>query len=282
MGHKKRYFLKKNLNLLIKIELNLSDKPPLQYVYKRKWKNYCPEILNIKLLDSLESVNVVWHDLNAQEHWNRLENILVNLVDELAPLVPVNENENRKHKNIPTNIKSSINLRKRLLRLEKERNSIELAPRIKVLNKSIRDHFVNVKINRGRSATVGPTVNIWKAVNLAKNVNVNSIPKNLTRGGVPVAEGTVAESFANFFRDKIGDNVSKTNVNSNAVYNGKCKLIVQNRNFMQKSDIKACMNVLNTKKCEGFDRIPVCILADAKAVLLDNLTGLFQKISCTL
>ena len=53
---------------------------------------------------------------------------------------------------------------------------------------------------------------------------------------------------------------------------------------MQKSDIKACMNVLNTKKCEGFDRIPVCILADAKTVLLDNLTGLFQKIysTCTI
>ena len=50
---------------------------------------------------------------------------------------------------------------------------------------------------------------------------------------------------------------------------------------MLKKDVLACMNVLNNKKCEGFDRIPVCILADAKPVLLNNLTELFQKIYAT-
>ena len=62
------------------------------------------------------------------------------------------------------------------------------------------------------------------------------------------------------------------------IYNGKCKLIVQNRNFMLEIDVLACMNVLDNKKCEGFDRIPVCVIAAAKPLLLENLTELFGKV----
>ena len=67
-----------------------------------------------------------------------------------------------------------------------------------------------------------------------------------------------------------------------AVYNGKCRLIVQNRNFMLKKDVLACMNVLNNKKCEGFDRIPVCILADAKPVLLTVIPHVLPTSCCPL
>ena len=50
------------------------------------------------------------------------------------------------------------------------------------------------------------------------------------------------------------------------VYNGKCQMFVHNRFFMDKADVKECMNTLMNKKCEGFDRIPVCVFKDAKAV----------------
>ena len=49
----------------------------------------------------------------------------------------------------------------------------------------------------------------------------------------------------------------------NGVYNGKCKLLVQNRNFMMKNDVEQCMADLNSKKSEGLYRIPVCCLFDA-------------------
>ena len=49
-------------------------------------------------------------------------------------------------------------------------------------------------------------------------------------------------------------------VDVNGVYNGKCRLIVQNRNFMTINDVKLCLNELCNKKCEGFDRIPLCML----------------------
>ena len=72
--------------------------------------------------------------------------------------------------------------------------------------------------------------------------------------------------------------MSKTRVNAAGVYNGKCKIIVQNRNFMTVTDVNACLNELNNKKCEGFDRIPVCVLYDARVRLLPPLTILFSEI----
>ena len=61
------------------------------------------------------------------------------------------------------------------------------------------------------------------------------------------------------------------------VYNGKNKLMVLDRNFMQKSDVKECINSLPNKKCEGFDRIPVCVLKDTRDLLLNPLSDLFNN-----
>ena len=92
----------------------------------------------------------------------------------------------------------------------------------------IRDYFANEKAVRVRSAAMGAKVNLWKAVNAAKNINRSSIPNNLTFNGLPIVGDNMAESFAKIFCEKIRINVSKTNVNPSLVYNGKCKLFVQN------------------------------------------------------
>ena len=47
---------------------------------------------------------------------------------------------------------------------------------------------------------------------------------------------------------------------------------------MTPDDVKCCLYRLSNKKCEGFDRIPVCSLYDARAVLLKPLSILFDKI----
>ena len=64
--------------------------------------------------------------------------------------------------------------------------------------------------------------------------------------------GEAANCFAKFFHEKVAANVAKSNVVINDVYNGKCKLIVQNRNFMNITSVKECMSTLNQKKCEGY------------------------------
>ena len=50
---------------------------------------------------------------------------------------------------------------------------------------------------------------------------------------------------------------------------------------MTPDDVKCCLYGLSNKKCEGFDRIPVCSLYDACAVLLKPLSILFDKIYTT-
>jgi hypothetical protein len=58
-------------------------------------------------------------------------------------------------------------------------------------------------------------------------------------------------------------------------------MIVQNRNFMTKNDVYECMDTLVNKKCEGFDRIPLCCISDVKNVLLTPFSVLFNKIYVT-
>ena len=94
---------------------------------------------------------------------------------------------------------------------------------------------------------------------------------------MPVARGDVPNSFAKNFHDKVKNFVSTCRVEKN-VYNGKNKLIVANRNFMTRNDVNECINALTNKKCEGFDRISVCVLKDCKTMLLDPFVDLFAKI----
>ena len=47
---------------------------------------------------------------------------------------------------------------------------------------------------------------------------------------------------------------------------------------MTKKDVKECMFAIKSKKCEGFDRISVSTLCDARDILIDPMADLFQKI----
>ena len=47
--------------------------------------------------------------------------------------------------------------------------------------------------------------------------------------------------YARHFSKKVKLNASKAVIDVNVVYNGKCKLIVQNRNFMKFNDVEVAM-----------------------------------------
>ena len=89
-----------------------------------------------------------------------------------------------------------------------------------------------------RSAANATKGNIWRAVGVAKDLNPDTIPSKFTLGGVEVNPRGVAGAFAGHFNEKIRLNVSRTKVDVCGVYNGKYKLIVQNRNFMTENDKK--------------------------------------------
>ena len=100
---------------------------------------------------------------------------------------------------------------------------------------------------------------------------------HLTLDGNPVAPGKRAECFAGHFSEKIRLNSAKSKIDRD-IYNGKCKLIVGCRNFMQKKDVEICMSELGSKKSEGFDRIPVCAVFHSRVPLLEPMAALFENV----
>ena len=137
------------------------------------------------------------------------------------------------------------------------------------MNKKVRAFYLEKRKLAVRGAVNRATGGIWGGgVRVAKNLNPNAIPDNLTLNGVSVKPGCTADSFAAHFHKRIRLNSSKVKIDMNGVYNGKCKLIVQNRNFMTAADVKCCLDELTNVKCEGFDRIPVCVICDAREKLL--------------
>ena len=101
------------------------------------------------------------------------------------------------------------------------------------------------------------------------------------KNGAAINPNEVAGAFAKRFSDKVKLNSNKTRVDLNGVYNGKRKLLAQNRNFMTKDDVKMCLSDLKSKRCEGFDRIPQCILLDARNSLLVPFFNVFNQIYLT-
>ena len=174
-------------------------------------------------------------------------------------------------------IKGKITKRKRLLHYNRINNCSLRISEIKVLNKEINNYFQSKRAANVRKAALGPNTNIWKAVKLAKNICLHDIPLNMTLGGVNVPPTNIANAFASFFSKKIKTNSDMASIKDN-VYNGKCRLIVQNRNFMSANDVEICLNELSSKKCKGFDRIPVCMLLDARVSLLPPMVLLFSEI----
>ena len=124
-------------------------------------------------------------------------------------------------------------------------------------------------------------IGLWKAVKAAKNLNVNEFPEKMSLWGVPVAMSDLPDVFACHFDSKVRANVALARVDPNGVYNGRSQLLVQNRFFMDKADVTECIEMLKNKKCEGFDKIPVCLIKDTRIPLLDPFCSLFKNIYAT-
>ena len=223
-------------------------------------------------------LNEIGNEIGVQEHWNVLEHTIIKIVDYVVPLVELDlGNKSVKPKIIPSTIKNKINLRKRLLRDDRLHGSNTNRPRIKEISNEVAAYFKGIRVSSVKRAAAGGGANLWKAVKLAKNLNTETIPEKMTLNNIPIAPGNTAESFAGYFSEKIKLTSKKCNLNDN-VYNGKCKLIVGCRNFMNRNDVEECMSQLGTKKCEGFDRIPVCTIFHSKSNLLEPMAALFDNI----
>ena len=259
-------------HLLIIVELTLV-RPPVKNITCRSWKNYSKQ----SLLNAFNDVVLEIDCVDVQQYWNNLENIIIGVIDKILPIVEICPQKVQKNE-IPNSIQTKMNRRNRLIKKNKVRTSMELKSKIKSLDKEIKSFFHLSKSSKIRQKIVpGDNTSLWSAVKLAKNQPANSIPKNLYCNNRPVNENESPNCFADFFRDKVQSLKETLNV-SDTVYNGRNKIIVCDRFFMNERDVKECIMSLKPKKCEGFDRIPVSVIVDACDILLPPLTTLFRLI----
>ena len=88
------------------------------YTTKRSRKSYSSNEIDARMkFVNFGILNVIGMDIGVQEHWNLLENTIVNIADLGAPLIEVDQCKNvAKQNTLPAVVKSKINLKKRLFR----------------------------------------------------------------------------------------------------------------------------------------------------------------------
>ena len=242
--------------------------------FKRSWIKYSKE----SLCNLLQLEDWSFDDDTVQGTWNIFENKLINIIDTIVPVTEFSSTSDCV-KSIPMQIKTKINQRKRLLKSFKITKCIETKIRIKTLDKEIRFYFNTAKRkNVRRLITPGNTQSLWRAVKIARDVNVSAIPKQMfVESGISVPDHDLPDTFARFFDKKVKDILTSVSIDEE-VYNGKELINANSTMFMDSQSIKECVLSLKLKNAEGYDRIPQRILRDGLEYLLQPLTKLFELI----
>jgi hypothetical protein len=148
---------------------------------------------------------------------------------------------------------------------------------IKDLNKKIKLHFFAKKSKMIKKIATSTKGDIWNAVKIAKNQPTSDIPNNITYNNVDVPHKNQAKSVADYFHEKIVKLKGETTLNI-IFHNGYNKLMVVDRFFMEVLDVYECMKVIKPKMSEGYNRILMNNICDARGVLTPALSTLFSKI----
>ena len=244
------------------------------YCQKRNWMHYNKEEL-VMLLSQIP-----WEikSDSVQDAWNEIEYKLINIIDRVAPVEEFTDYKATKTIVTPSFIIAAKNKRKKLLSRLKTSRSPEIKDQIKTLDSKIRSFYHKRKTNDVRRSIIpGNTSSLWKAVNVAKDVHKNTLPKTLFKSNEQISPAEVPESFAKFFDDKIKHVLEETMVDD-TVYNGVKKVNAESKFFMTPSLVRECICSLKTKNTEGYDRIPQRILVDGADILVEPLSVLFHKI----
>ena len=162
------------------VELISKSQPMVKTITLRNWKLYNPIIAAAKLSSKLSGISVKCQNLSVQDHWNVMENVLINVIDDCAPLFTPNCKKRGAKELIPRNVQHKMNRRKRLIRTDSRNNNSCNINEIWLLNSEIKSYFASIKIGNIRRAACGSSGNLWKAVKLAKNLVTNELPTDLS------------------------------------------------------------------------------------------------------
>ena len=259
-------------HLCVMFCLNTSKVTP-RVLLRRDWRYYSKEVLEIELGKK------DWHFVidSVQEHWNVLENMIIGIVDTIAPIVEF-QNESVKNSHTPIHIKTKMNARKRLLKQFKNSPSERVYLRIKNLNAEIRTHLYSTKKQKIRKGIIpGNSKSLWDAVKISKDSDTNPLPHIMEIDGNQIEHDKLPDAFAHFFKNKV-DKISDECKIEDDVYNGKNLCNAADKHFMLYDNVLECIHEIKPKNCEGYDRIPQRILLDGAKYLATPLTALFNKI----
>ena len=257
---------------LIIIDISTMEVKP-KVTMKRTWREYSQELL----LNRLSVCEFDYSITNVQQFWNNLENKIINVVDEVAPMVEFTNNYTTV--TCPkTLLKPLINKKRRLLKQYRTSKNLTLLQNIKEISRSILERGKQLKRNSIRRSLVpGNSKSLWNAVNLAKDINPNVIPENMSDNGISIDPSGLSDAFAEFFDKKVKSIVETCRVNDN-VYNGTRKVDGLESNFMTTKHVHDALNSIKIKNCEGYDRIPQRILIEGSEILLPPIAKLFELI----
>jgi len=119
---------------------------------------------------------------------------------------------------------------------------------------------------------------LWHGYRLAENKPRTTFPATLSNGEFHFTEdGSKAQAFADFFRQKVETITSQARINPN-INNGQLQERAPDKNFFTLQAVKEAMNILKDKTCYSFDNIPVRILKDGAEMLAPAFCDLFNLI----
>ena len=240
---------------------------------KRDWRKYS----KVALCQKLEEVDWDVGANTVQDCWNIFENKLINVIDSIVPYTTFQNNKIKKV-SYPPHVKNWLNVRNRLIKSFKRTKNPVTKDQLKSSDQKIRAYFRTQKKNEIRkSLRPGDSKSLWKAVNVAKDLNPETIPTNLTEESTPIPPSKIPDAFAKFFESKVTKIFNESNIDPH-IYDGKRKINAESKFFMTESDIKSCIKTIKIKNCEGIDRIPQRILVDGADHLVAPLSYLFKLI----
>ena len=155
----------------------------------------------------------------------------------------------------------------------------ELKSRVANLSTEIKHHFHMSKRSRVRKGIIpGNSKSIWKAMNIAKDINSSEIPTKMYKENVEIHRNDIPECFAEHFSRKISDLLANIEIDDQ-VFNGTRKLWKAEQNFMTSENIVKAVQSIKMKNAEGEDRIPQRILIDGISIILSPLTTLCNRLN---
>ena len=257
----------------VKVEYEFKNRSLRETMMVRNWKGYSKE----KWLCELEKIDWTIIPNNVQDISNHLEIKIMKTLQTVAPI----EKQLMKNNSyiMPPKLIKVRRKRKNLFKNAQRRNSARDLKRCREMDKEIRrmDHLnrrnkIRQKLKKGDSAT------LWEAVRLAKGNPSNNIPQTLvTNTGRRCTGEERPQAFADYFGEKVNKIKNETMVPGNPDLGVK-KITVDCSFFFTYEKVLQTMKSLKSKKCYGYDNIPLMVLKDGAHILADPFTKLFEKI----